>query len=59
MRRLVEMINSGIQPLQNISVLAKVEEKNRQEWGKFFVTKGMRAFEKMLEQSRGKYCVGD
>jgi maleylacetoacetate isomerase len=40
-------------------VLAKVPEADRPEWGKHFISKGMNAFEQMLEQSRGKYCVGD
>ena len=58
-RRLVEIVNSGIQPMQNLSVLAKVEEKNRMEWGKHFVTKGMKALDELIGESRGKYCVGD
>ena len=55
----MEIVNSGIQPLQNVSVLAKIDEKNRMEFGKHFVTKGMKAFDELLVGSKGKYCVGD
>ena len=58
-RRLVEIVNSGIQPLQNISVLAKIDENNRMEFGKHFITKGMKAFDELLGESKGKYCIGD
>ena len=29
------------------------------EFGKHFVTKGMKAFDELLGGSKGKYCVGD
>ncbi|VDP91248.1 unnamed protein product [Echinostoma caproni] len=60
-RRLSEIINSGIQPMQNLSVMRQLPpEVNRDQWhiilfhGCFFT-----AFEKELEKLAGKYCVGD
>ncbi len=61
-RQLVEVINSGIQPLQNISVLAKVGDEykqDRKEWAQTYISKGMAAFEEIVATSRGRYCVGD
>lgn len=45
-RAICELINSGIQPLQNLKVLAKVEELkgDKMEWIKFFVSGGMEGF---------------
>ncbi|KAL3873633.1 hypothetical protein ACJMK2_036728 [Sinanodonta woodiana] len=56
---LAELINSGIQPLQNLHVLQKVGEDKKTEWAHFWINKGLTAFEKMLKDTAGKYCVGD
>ncbi|KAK3595929.1 hypothetical protein CHS0354_032437 [Potamilus streckersoni] len=56
---LAELINSGIQPLQNLHVLQKVGEDKKMEWAQFWINKGLTAFEKMLKDTAGKYCVGD
>nr|KAG5694586.1 hypothetical protein BaRGS_014999 [Batillaria attramentaria] len=57
-RTLAELINSGIQPLQNLSVL-KVMGDNTANWAHSVITKGFDAFEKMVQKSAGTYCVGD
>ncbi|KAH9519028.1 Glutathione S-transferase zeta-1 [Bulinus truncatus] len=57
-RALCELINSGIQPLQNLSVLEKVGN-GKDEWAKFFIEKGFHALEKFLQQTSGKYSYGD
>ncbi len=46
-RALVETINAGIQPLQNLVVLAKIgdDQEKRSEWLKFFIGRGLAAFE--------------
>lgn len=46
-RALVETINAGIQPLQNLVVLAKIgdDQDKRSEWLKFFIARGLAAFE--------------
>ena len=58
-RCLSEIINAGIQPLQNLSVLKMVGAEKRDEWLRNFITKGQTAFESTLSQTSGKYCVGD
>lgn len=42
-RAICELFNSGIQPLQNLKVLSKVEELkgNKMEWIQFFVSNGL------------------
>lgn len=62
-RRIAEMINSGIQPLQNLSVLQKLDKYTnsdiKQEWGHFWIDRGFKAVEAVLSSTSGKYCVGD
>ena len=42
-REISEVINSGIQPIQNLSVMNKVSEDpaKRVEWSKFWIHKGL------------------
>lgn len=63
-RQISEMINSGIQPIQNLSVLKMIEkvtgdESKKVEWAKHWITNGLQAVELMLGKTSGKYCVGD
>ncbi|CAD5123286.1 DgyrCDS11645 [Dimorphilus gyrociliatus] len=57
-RALAETINSGIQPIQNLSVLNKIGE-TKVEWAKYWIERGFDNLEKMLEKTAGKYSVGD
>jgi maleylacetoacetate isomerase len=58
-RALVETINAGIQPLQNLTVLARIgEDKDkRTEWLKFFIGRGLGAFE-ALASAEGPFSAG-
>jgi len=62
---LSEMINSGIHPVQNLKVLQKLEkdffskDEQKESWARHWIEDGFTAFEKRLEQSSGKFCVGD
>ncbi len=52
-RELVETINAGIQPLQNLSVLdrvgdSKTEQEKRTAWMKHFIARGLKAFEALV-----------
>lgn len=65
-RTLVEVINSGIQPLQNSKVQAHLSDdpEKRKAWGAHFNTVGLTALEKLLEiyskeGKRGPYAYGD
>lgn len=51
-RALVETINSGVQPLQNLVVLEKVgdDKEKRKEWLQHFIGRGLAAFEKLMER---------
>lgn len=70
-RTLVEVVNSGIQPLQNLSVLHHLEKEHavdaaaRKAWIVHFIARGLASFERVLglhEQQgapQGRYCYGD
>lgn len=58
-RRIAEIINADIQPLQNLRILKRIPEENRADWPKSFIEHGFRAIEAFLKESAGKYCFGD
>lgn len=58
-REIVEIICSGIQPLQNRLVLSTMERGKSMEWADKWISRGFRGLEKVLSTSSGKYCVGD
>ena len=64
-RQLVEVINSDIQPLQNLSVLKKLKadhgfsDEEKVEWIKHWINIGFETFETLLVKSGGQYCMGD
>lgn len=57
-RMISDHITSGIQPLQNLAVLKKVGDGS-QEWAQHFITRGFQALEQLLQDTAGRYCVGD
>ena len=65
-RQLVELVNSGIQPLQNTAVLTHLstDENVRSQWVQYFNARGLAALEAALggverEFGAGRYSVGD
>ena len=62
-RHLAEIVNSGIQPYQNTNVLKRLNEEigeeKKNEWLQFYIKKGFRAIEQTLQETSGKYSVGD
>lgn len=60
-RELAEIINSGIQPLQNLSTTQAVKAFGGDEvvWPKSFIANGLAAFERVARDTAGKFCVGD
>jgi maleylacetoacetate isomerase len=60
-RQLVEIINSGVQPFQNIPVLAMIDDfkQDRKKWAAFWIRRGLSAFEDIIKDTRGQYCTGD
>ncbi|EDV93137.1 probable maleylacetoacetate isomerase 2 [Drosophila grimshawi] len=57
--QIVHIICSGIQPLQNTCVLARVGEEESLEWAQHWISRGFDALEKVLSESSGKFCMGD
>lgn len=49
-RALVETINAGVQPLQNLIVLGRLgdDQAKRTEWLRFFIGRGLAAFETLV-----------
>lgn len=62
-REICEMIQSGIQPLQNVGLLNHLEylvgKEKRLEWAQYWIERGLQAVEKSLTACAGKYSVGD
>jgi maleylacetoacetate isomerase len=58
-RSIAELINSGIQPLQNLNVIQRIEKEKRKEWLNIYISKGFNAVEKILEKTShdGSFCV--
>ncbi|XP_069807064.1 maleylacetoacetate isomerase isoform X1 [Dendropsophus ebraccatus] len=57
-RMISDLIASGIQPLQNLGVLQRVGD-GKLEWAQHFISKGFQALELLLQDTAGRYCVGD
>ncbi|NRA36331.1 MAG: maleylacetoacetate isomerase [Polyangiaceae bacterium] len=60
-RELVQIVNSGIQPLQNIKILGEVKDAggDPQAWGRTVIQRGLDAMEARAKQTAGQYLVGD
>lgn len=64
-RQICESINSGIQPIQNLKVLQKIEkdfganQDVKNSWAKHWITEGFIGLEKILEKHSGKFTFGN
>lgn len=60
-RALVETINAGIQPVQNLTVQEHYSDdpEERKKWAQYFIQRGLTAFEKHISSSAGRFCMGD
>jgi maleylpyruvate isomerase len=62
-RQIVELINSGIQPFQNLPLLAKLEalggEAEKRDWARKAIHRGLAAIEPILRTTAGEFAVGD
>ncbi|XP_022360747.1 maleylacetoacetate isomerase isoform X1 [Enhydra lutris kenyoni] len=58
-RMISDTIASGIQPLQNLSILKQVGQENQLTWAQKVIHTGFNALEQILRSTAGKYCVGD
>ena len=56
-----EMINSGVQPLQNLSVLNYVEgdlKGDKIRWARFWIERGLQGIERFLKPRAGDFAFG-
>lgn len=61
-RALAEVVNSGIQPLQNLRLLKYVEAEHGaspKDWSRHFIGAGLAAMEAMAQKTTGRFLVGD
>lgn len=60
-RLLAEIVNSGIQPLQNLTTTNQVKAfgGDGAVWPKGFIADGLVAFERAARETAGQFCVGD
>lgn len=62
--QLCELMNSGIQPLQNLKVLQHLEslgvdQEGRKQWILKWVRSGLKALDQLLESTSGTHCFGN
>ncbi len=60
-RQLAEIVNSGIQPLQNLAVLQHLDTLavDRNAWAVHWISRGLEALESLAKTTAGRYAVGD
>lgn len=60
-RQMAEIVNSGIQPIQNLRVLQAIEAigGDKKEWGRKWIASGLDALEAEAEPFAGRYMIGD
>lgn len=63
--QICELINSGIQPLQNLKVNQLMEKEfgqtkeDCQRWNQHWIKNGLSSLERILEKTSGAHCVGN
>jgi len=60
-RQLAEMVNAGIQPLQNLSVLERAQAGglDANEWARHYIARGLGELEIAAQATAGAFLVGD
>jgi maleylpyruvate isomerase len=61
-RMLAELVNSGIQPLQNLSVLQRIKNElkgDERAWPAYWIERGLTAFQTAVKETAGTYCHGN
>jgi len=64
-RQLAEIVNSGIQPVQNLLVMQELgrrfgaDREAQVAWSRSFIERGLVALEAVVAQASGRYSVGD
>jgi maleylacetoacetate isomerase len=64
-RQMAEIVNSSIQPLQNLSVTKELtarygsSETQNQQWVQHWMSRGFSALESVMRETAGRYSYGD
>ncbi len=60
-REVAEMVNAGIQPLQNVRVLERVHAQGSDEraWATDVIGRGLAAVERTIASAAGAFCFGE
>lgn len=60
-RQLAELVNAGIQPLQNTGPLQELEARgvDAKDWARHFIGRGLDALEASAAATAGRFLVGD
>ncbi len=64
-RQMTEVINSGIQPIQNLRVMQRLgrdfglEKSDQMRWSKGWIDSGFKAFDALVNRHGGSFCFGD
>ncbi len=61
-RQLAEVVNSGIQPVQNLLLLQRLKasfDVDARQWCAPFIADGLRAYEALARETAGTFSVGD
>ncbi|MGM0574279.1 MAG: maleylacetoacetate isomerase [Myxococcota bacterium] len=64
-RRIVEVVNSGIHPIQNLKVMRRLHDEFGADrprgfaWSAYWIDRGFRGLERILERTAGDHAVGD
>lgn len=60
-RQLAELINGGIQPLQNptTSQHHSADPEEQKKWNRYWIHRGLNAYETLVKETAGKFSIGD
>lgn len=60
-RGLVEIVNAGIQPMQNMTTMRRIKQLGGDgiAWARPFIAEGLTAFARIADETAGAFCVGD
>ena len=64
-RQVCEMVNSGIQPVQNLKVLKELDKRfhtgpeGKADWARLWIKRGFEALERKVRETAGQFCMGD
>jgi maleylacetoacetate isomerase len=61
LRQLYELINSGVQPLHNLTTSLKhsSDPQEQKTWNAYWIERGLKAYETLVRESAGKFSFGD